>query len=122
MFVKKFNDCKEIIAADGTILRETLHPIRSNVKIDYSIAHAKVLPGKKSKIHSLAFSEVYYIIRGKGVMHIGNEFQKVKARDTIFIPPKTNQWIENTGKTVLEFLAIVNPAWELEAELGEQKN
>jgi mannose-6-phosphate isomerase-like protein (cupin superfamily) len=40
----------------------------------------------------------------------------VRAGATIYIPPMAVQFIKNSGKTDLVFLAIVDPAWRLEDE------
>ena len=49
-------------------------------------------------------------------MHIGNDVERVSAGQLIYIPPNSIQRIKNTGKTILEFLCIVDPAWKPEAE------
>ena len=84
--------------------------------MNYSLAYAKVKPGKKTLKHRLKYSEVYYILKGKGVMYIEKEKKTVGPSDTIYIPPGSMQCIENTGKIDLEFLCIVYPAWQPECE------
>ncbi len=116
MFIKDLENCEEIIAADNTILREVLHPDKADIKVNYSLAHAKVKIGKASKLHKLSVSEVYYIIEGQGTMHIKNESSEVKANQAIYIPPNAIQYIENIGDSDLIFLALVNPAWQPEYE------
>lgn len=117
MLVKKFSDCQEIIAGDNTILRETLSGRNDPVQCRYSLAHARLLPGKKSLRHALKTTEVYYIIKGRGMMHIGDEKQEVGERDTIYIPPESIQYIENIGDQELEFICIVDPAWRVKDEM-----
>ena len=117
MLIKKFNDCQEIIAGDSTILRELLSGLNDPADVRYSLAHAKLLPGKQSLKHALKTSEVYYIITGLGRMHIGEEISEVGSRDTVYIPPQAVQYIENIGDTELEFICIVDPAWRVENEI-----
>ncbi|NLJ37769.1 MAG: cupin domain-containing protein, partial [Candidatus Atribacteria bacterium] len=62
-------------------------------------------------------SEVYYIISGKGIMHINSQIEQVEEGSTIYIPPKSIQFIENTGSHDLVFLCIVDPAWKKEDEI-----
>ncbi|MBI5152418.1 cupin domain-containing protein [Candidatus Peregrinibacteria bacterium] len=118
MFIKKFLNCAEFIAGDNTILRETLSPLndKADLKIRYSLAHAILKPGKKSYSHKLKTSEVYYILEGEGIMHIDNETARVEVGDTIYIPPNSSQYIENSGASDLKFLCIVDPAWKKEDE------
>jgi len=116
MFIKKLKGCPEFIAGDDSILRELLHPEKTDLKIHYSLAHAKVSPGQSTKPHKLKSSEVYYILQGKGLMHIDNESEKVSPNYAVYIPPNSTQYIENTGKTDLIFLCIVSPAWKKQDE------
>jgi mannose-6-phosphate isomerase-like protein (cupin superfamily) len=116
MFVKYLKDCREIIAGDGSILRELLHAEKAGMPIHYSLAHAKVKAGQRTKPHILKSSEVYYIIKGQGMMHIDQESLEVGPECTIYIPPDAEQYIENTGNSDLQFLCIVDPAWCQEDE------
>jgi len=116
VLIKRLKDCKEIAAGDRTRLRELLHPARDAVEVRYSLAAAWLAPGRRSQAHRLKTSEVYYLIRGSGVMHIGNETAKVEAGDAVNVPPNSTQWLENTGKEEIEFLCIVDPAWRPEDE------
>lgn len=116
MFIKVLKDCPEFVAGDSTSLRELLHPDKAALAIRYSLAHATLKPGKTSLSHSLKTSEVYYILQGQGIMHIGNESAPVHPGQTIYIPPHAKQFIENNGKEDLKFLCIVDPAWRAEDE------
>ena len=116
MLVKYLKDCREFIAGDGSILRELLHPEKAETPIHYSLAHAKVELGKKTKPHKLKSSEVYYVIAGQGLMHIDEETFEVGTECAIYIPPGAVQYIENTGDSDLKFLCIVAPAWRQEDE------
>ena len=116
MFSKHLDDCLEITAGDGSILREILHPGKADLQIRYSLAHAKVEVGRKTKPHKLRTCEVYYIISGHGVMHIDDQSFWVEPDCTVYIPKNSVQYIENTGKSVLKFLCIVDPPWKKEDE------
>ena len=116
MFLKDLKKCEEIIAGDNTTLRELLSPLKDEVSIRYSLAHAKVKPGEITYAHRLRSSEVYYILEGEGEMYIDNEKEKVFAGHVIYIPPNSVQRIKNTGMNNLVFLCIVDPAWKSEDE------
>jgi mannose-6-phosphate isomerase-like protein (cupin superfamily) len=116
VLIKKLKDCAEIVAGDRTRLRELLHPARDAVAIRYSLAVAWIAPGARSRAHRLKTSEVYYLVRGSGVMHIRDEVATIEAGDAVYIPPDSIQWLENTGKEEIEFLCIVDPAWRPEDE------
>lgn len=116
MLVQKLNDCDEFIAGDNTRLREMLHPDKQAIALRYSLAHATLPVGQTSQSHSLKTSEVYYILSGRGEMHIEDEIQLVEPGDTVYIPPNARQFIRNCGSESLVFICIVDPAWRKEDE------
>ena len=119
MIVKRFEDQEEIVALDDTLIREFLNPKHDKVPLHltYSLAHASIPVGKSSLPHRFfEASEVYYILRGKGIMYIDDETAEVGPGDTIYIPPMGIQYIENIGNSDLIFLCIVDPAWEKKDE------
>jgi len=116
MLIKDLKNCEEFIAGDDTILRVLLHPDKESLDIRYSLAHAVVKPGKTTLEHILTTSEVYYIIDGKGIMHINEESEPVGPGQAIYIPPFAKQCITNSGETDLIFICIVYPAWRAENE------
>ena len=111
MLIRQLKDCPEFIAGDACHLRELLNARTDKRAYRYSLAHAIVKPGTKTKPHALRTSEVYYILEGRGRMHVEHEIAEVGPGVVIDIPPDAVQYIENTGKADLVFLCIVDPAW-----------
>ena len=112
MLVKSESDCEQFVANDGCLIRELLHPRNDPVDIDFSFAIAEVAPGGTTYRHRLAQTEVYYLISGRGIMHIDGDQRPVSAGDAILIPPRSTQWIENASqKDTLKFAAVVAPPW-----------
>jgi mannose-6-phosphate isomerase-like protein (cupin superfamily) len=116
MLAKNIAELAPIEVADYSMLREILHPERDPVDIRYSLAHASVGPGESSLRHRLATVEVYYILAGRGVMHVAGEAAAVRPGHTVVVPAGAEQWIENTDDHDLVFLCIVDPAWREEDE------
>ena len=116
MIIKDLSEAAEFRAGDDTRLRELLNPLKEPLALRYSLAQATVAPGRTTKRHALRTSEVYYILEGKGRMHIDLESALVKPGQAVCIPPGAVQWIENTGAAPLVFLCIVDPAWRPEDE------
>ena len=92
-------------------MRELIHPGNDPVELPFSIAIASVEVGKQTYKHRLKATEIYYILAGKGHMHIDDESQEVAVGDGIVIPARSVQCIENTGNQPLRFAAIVSPPW-----------
>ncbi|MBN1803793.1 MAG: cupin domain-containing protein [Sedimentisphaerales bacterium] len=116
MFLRYLKDCEKFIAGDDSILRELLHPEKTDLQIRYSLAHAEVRAGRKTKPHRLKSAEVYYITAGQGIMYIDDKSFEVGPEFAVYIPPDSVQYIENTGNSDLKFLCIVDPAWKEEYE------
>lgn len=112
MLVIRSAENRPFVAGDGSLLREILHPGKKPVDIRFSLAHATVRPDEKTVRHVLECAEVYYILSGRGLMHVDNETEGIGKDDTIYIPPGHSQFIENTAQEDLEFLCIVDPAWQ----------
>lgn len=114
---KTISDIKPFITTDGSLIREIFHPLRHNLKMNCSIAHATVKTGESTKPHTLKNSaEVYIILTGKGIMHINNEKQLLNPGDAVFIPAGSVQHIENISDEDLKFLCIVDPCWKKEED------
>jgi len=116
MFIRALEECEEFIAGDATRIREILNPRKQALDLRYSLAHAKLSKGEASVPHRLRTSEVYYILHGRGTMHIDDESVEVSDGQAVYIPPNSVQHIENTGEEALVFLCIVDPAWRAEDE------
>lgn len=112
MFVKNIEDCPAFTANDGCQIREWLHPDNDAIDLPYSVAMAVVSVGQHSYKHVLEQTEVYLITSGTGLMHIDDEQRLVGKGDSVLIPGRCVQWIENTGDVPLEFLALVSPPWK----------
>lgn len=116
MFIKSLDECTPFFAGDNTLLRELLHPHKAALDLRYSLAHAVLPAGQTSQPHILKTSEVYYILEGKGRMHINGDSEIVTPGQAVYIPPHAQQFIENIGPSELKFLCIVDPAWRKEDE------
>jgi mannose-6-phosphate isomerase-like protein (cupin superfamily) len=116
MLVRDLKNCPEFLSGDNAILRELFNPAKEDIAPRYSLAHARVKPGQRTRWHRLKTCEVYYILEGEGEMQIGEEVENVRPGQAIVIPRDSPQRIRNTGKTDLVFLCVVDPAWHPEDE------
>jgi mannose-6-phosphate isomerase-like protein (cupin superfamily) len=109
-------ECPEFVAGDHTLLRELLHPAKADLRLGYSLAHGRLEPGKRSKWHRLASSEVYYFMAGAGVFTGDDRSVPVAPGTVVYVPPGVKQSLVNNGPTIIEFLCLVDPAWRPEDE------
>lgn len=116
MWTRTLADCEVFLAGDHTVLRELLHPAKQAAQVGYSLAHGTLAPGRRSKRHRLASSEVYYFIAGDGRFVLDGVTRSVGRGTVVYVPPGGVQHVENTGTVELEFLCLVEPAWKPEDE------
>ena len=97
---------------DGSEIRELLAHRNSCIR-NQTLAEARLPAGKSTAPHRhLSAEEIYYILRGKGEMRIGEEAREVGAGDAIAIAPGAVHEITNTGGDVLVFLCCCAPGYE----------
>jgi len=116
MSLRKNSEIESIQGNEGTTIKQFFHPHNTLNGIGYSIAQFTLEPQKKSKLHKLKSSEIYYILEGTGNLKIDNEIIQIQKDDSVYVPPNSEQMVENSGETNLRFLCIVEPAWKTEDE------
>ena len=114
MFVKSLAACAPLIANDGCRIFELLHPAKDAVELPYSFAVAEVEVGESSYRHRLRQTEIYFILNGRGRMHVDAETRELIVGDACVIPAEAEQWIDNIGDERLRFIAVVSPPWRAE--------
>ena len=117
MSVRKNSEIKSIQGDEGTKIKQYFHPHNTLNGINYSIAQFTLGPGKKSKLHKMSSSEIYYILEGSGDLKIDEDTHHIEKDDSAYVPPNSKQFIENTGSINLKFLCIVEPAWKADDEI-----
>lgn len=120
MYIQTEAECSAFIANDGCEIIELLHPRKfpSTIKkrLNFSLAIAEVEVGSETYRHVLEQDEVYYLLAGKGEMHIGEDVAEVSRGAAVLIPGGQVQWIKNIGDEVLRFAAIVSPPWTADGD------
>lgn len=105
------DDVSPFITKDTSITREILSPANSSL-FNQSLAEAIVVPGNATDEHyHIETEEIYYIIRGSGLMMISDEKREVNAGDGIVIEPGIKHKIWNTSNGDLVFLCCCAPAY-----------
>ncbi|MBL7001380.1 MAG: cupin domain-containing protein [Nitrosopumilus sp.] len=116
MSLRKNSEIKYIQGDEGTKIKQYFHPHNTLNGINYSIAQFILEPGKKSKLHKIRSSEIYYILEGNGNLMINEDSHNLEKDDSVYVPPNSKQFIENIGSNNLRFLCIVEPAWKADDE------
>ena len=117
MIIKNQKNSTKITGNEGAIIYDLLNPTHVKNAIRYRLVQVSLSHGKSTLFHMMKTSEVYYILEGRGTLHINNASKNVKSGDTIFVKPGSKQHIENIGSEDLKFLCIVDPAWKKDDEI-----
>ncbi|AFS83007.1 cupin domain-containing protein [Candidatus Nitrosopumilus sediminis] len=117
MSLRKNSEINYIEGNEGTKIKQYFHPHNTLNGINYSLAQFTLEPGKKSKLHKIKSSEIYYILEGTGNIMIEGEKHVLQKDDSVYVPPNAKQFIENLGTENLRFLCIVEPAWKSDDEM-----
>ncbi len=117
MSVRKNFEIGFIQGSEGSKIKQYFHPHNTLNGISYSIAQFTLEPQKKSKLHKISSSEIYYILEGRGDLQIDGETHHLEKDDSAYVPPNSKQFIKNTGAVDLRFLCIVEPAWKADGEI-----
>ena len=111
MEVRNVDKIKPYITKDKSEIREIFHPTNSAIK-NMSIAEARVKPRETTEYHFHKKSqEVYFILKGSGIMEMEGENKEVQVNDCIFIPAGIKHRIKNTGSKALRILCQSSPPY-----------
>ncbi len=92
------------------ICRQILREVWKSNKA--SIAHVIMEPNNVSLLHKhRTFTELYYILVGRGILFLGDRKVSVGKDEMVEIPPNTPHKLKNTGKGPLEHLVICIPCF-----------
>ena len=116
MSLRKNSEIDSIQGNEGTKIKQYFHPHDLTNKINYSLAQFTLEPGKKSRLHKIRSSEIYYILEGNGNLNVDEYTYHLEKDDSVYVPPNSKQFIENSGDNDLKFLCIVEPAWKVDDE------
>lgn len=97
---------------DTSVIREILAPRNAETVARQSLAEATLPPGAQTQAHRHPNTEeLYYLLSGRGLMAIEDEFREVSPGDGIAIAPGARHQIRNVGDTDLVFLCCCVPAY-----------
>ena len=104
MSIKRGSEIPTVEGKEGTKIKQYFHPHNTRNGIRFSLAQFTLKPSKRSLLHKLQSSEVYYILEGKGVLTINSKKITVEKDDSVYVAPLSDQFIENSGTEDLRFL------------------
>ena len=111
MYISNAKDAMPFVAADLSEIRLLVDRVNMGIAT-VSLAHATVAAGAETVWHRLeGTDEIYFILSGRGLVFVGQEFRVVGPGDTVWIPAGVEQKIRNLDPLPLEFLCACGPAY-----------
>ncbi|HYL80931.1 MAG TPA: cupin domain-containing protein [Candidatus Acidoferrum sp.] len=102
------------ITKDRSEIRSILDRTNSTAS-HQSLAEATIPIGEETEEHSHPRTEeIYYVLRGRGLMTLGDERREVGPGDGILIPPGTRHKIRNIADSALVILCCCAPPYSHE--------
>ena len=102
------------ITKDGSEIRSILDRTNSTAR-NQSLAEATIPPGMVTEEHYHPWAEeIYYVLRGGGVMTLAGEEREIEAGDGILIPPGSRHMIRNIRQEPLVILCCCAPPYSHE--------
>jgi mannose-6-phosphate isomerase-like protein (cupin superfamily) len=81
-----------------------------------SITWVECAPGSEQPVHQHDDAEqAYIIVRGTGLMRVGDEEQEVSEGMLVLVPPRTGHAIRNTSDAPLVFVSATCPPFDVDA-------
>jgi len=74
---------------------------------NFAIRYFEVPPGGASMLDNHAHDHGVVILRGRGVVRLGDERHAIVVGDVVYVAPHEVHQLENTGSEPLGFLCIV---------------
>ena len=116
--VKELSQCPSKVYGGGFLVKEVIHPKNDGVNPGFSTAYIVLKSHKKTEPHKLSNSnQVFFVIKGKAKIHIGNKVINAKPNMAIYINKNVWQWAENDTDNDFVFLCIVSPPWYKKEEV-----
>ena len=87
-----------------------ISPKKSSTE-NLSLQVSEIPIGSEQQMHNHEPEQVYYIIKGKGLMTIDEEDREVFAGDAVYIPGNVKHGIKNNGNEILEYITVNSPVF-----------
>src|SRR5581483_7918709 len=106
MEVTSLKTAEPFTTEDGSTSRELHHTGAQ------SLAEATLEPDQATERHyHRATEEIYFVVKGSGMLEVDGDRQMVRPGDAILIPPGAWHTVENNGTSELRFLCCCAPPY-----------
>ncbi|HSO00623.1 MAG TPA: class I tRNA ligase family protein [Candidatus Nanopelagicales bacterium] len=89
---------------------QSIQPWYGLEKPPFGASFALARPGEQTKRHAHQDGEAFFIMKGRGTIHAGEEIAEVRAGDVVYLPPFSEHTLENGSPD--EELLFISIYWE----------
>jgi mannose-6-phosphate isomerase-like protein (cupin superfamily) len=109
MEVVSVSSAEPFATKDGSTIRELHHTAAQ------SLAEATLEPDQATQRHyHRATEEIYFVVKGSGMMEVDGERTQIRPGDAVLIPPGAWHTLENNGTSELRILCCCVPPYSHE--------
>jgi len=111
LFIQKFKDIQGERFPSGRLTKVLIGPENLVKANNFVLGEVKVDPCSSIPMHNHPNEEIYIILKGIGLMTVGEESEIVEAKSVIYIPSNQQHKLENNSDNkLLELLFVYSPA------------
>jgi len=74
---------------------------------------SSIAAGARTPVHTHASEEVFIVLSGRGVVHVGDSALPFEAPTTVIAPAGVAHWVENTGDVPTDQIVVVGAGSEI---------
>lgn len=80
---------------------------------EVEVWRSSIAVGSRTPVHTHASEEVFIVLSGSGVVHVGEQALAFEAPATVIAPAGVAHWVENTGSVPTDQIVVVRPGSEI---------
>lgn len=80
---------------------------------EVEVWRSSIAVGSRTPVHTHASEEVFIVLTGSGVVHVGEQALAFEAPATVIAPAGVAHWVENTGSVPTDQIVVVRPGSEI---------
>jgi quercetin dioxygenase-like cupin family protein len=83
------------------------------------VMHVTLKPGEELKRHVTPVDAFVYVLKGKGIVEVGEEKEEVKKDELVYLPKDIPHKVINSGNITMRFLVVKTPKQKIKGKILE---
>lgn len=86
---------------------------------EVEVWRSSIAVGSRTPLHTHESDEVFIVLTGRGVVHVGDQALPFEAPATVIAPAGVAHWVENTGTVPTDQIVVVRAASTIKGADGQ---